>query len=770
MREERFARDIESAAAKLEESPLEEGMRVVEESRGKLGDESLTGRGYELGIRARENPALAERIRQGQIEVKAKLAEMKKPEALSEESIQETYNIGMAQQYYNEAEQALKNVEQFRKGSKLPKEVKEAIEGPGSLVEQKFKAMEAKPKGKSLDEIGETIPTVYMPRIEAREGGHVKLPGVYLRFGEPTGKASEIFYLGKKVGDEKGVSTYKAWYDPKTDKYVLESGGEDIITGQAELSIGRRKVYQVSGRDIGIGSDEETLLDVASTKIIKEIPRSKIVTTSDPHITFSDELLEGKNIPDWESAAKEAKAKPLDELTQPVGKEKKLSELPEYAQQAILEEGRVRRVNIGGSIDAPDPFAGFVWSKQTIPIKNISGNITEKFVYRGARTKGPIVIDDRGQVIDGYNRLYEAIKRGDKTIDAYIAKKTKPLDFEKEFIKEQAVKGKKATTPTVAARQAAKEKLAQDVKAGKEDLFTVAEKKKQKDIFEGVKESDLTLGQISKMDDIVKRAKATESGMIGVRLPKNITRAEKKYLVDKGININQSRGHLAGTYSQAKRAEDLREKVTKKVSLSGKDFSKGIRTAIAEDIKGTKAGIVADPYRNLRGFLKENKLKLSPEEMARITNFAKALAKEGIGEGARVKRFEEYLTKNFKDFKFEKARIQQTAPPDAIATPPPTNLPGDAERFRAAFNQSKAEFEAVNKTTAKGIYEATKRNLVDVSGNLKKKLLKSDQGKQSVIKHDLIAGAGPRSTLLFNEKRALIYDKLSLDELNTLDA
>ena len=103
---------------KVKESPLDEGLRIVKESKGKIESESLTARAYKLGVEARSNPELAKRIKQGQSQVKESISEIKSGGMVTYGEIQESYNVGMAGQYWNEAEQALKNVKQFQKGQK----------------------------------------------------------------------------------------------------------------------------------------------------------------------------------------------------------------------------------------------------------------------------------------------------------------------------------------------------------------------------------------------------------------------------------------------------------------------------------------------------------------------------------------------------------------------------------------------------------------------------------------------------------------------------
>lgn len=100
--------------------------------------------------------------------------------------------------------------------------------------------------------------------------------------------------------------------------------------------------------------------------------------------------------------------------------------LPDYAVRAVYETSMGRRTNEGGSISAPDPYAGGSWVQHDVPLATITANPrnknlgTAQFTARGSQTKGPIVIDDRGEVIDGNNRVHEALARGETTIPAYV--------------------------------------------------------------------------------------------------------------------------------------------------------------------------------------------------------------------------------------------------------------------------------------------------------------------------------------------------------------
>jgi hypothetical protein len=102
-------------------------------------------------------------------------------------------------------------------------------------------------------------------------------------------------------------------------------------------------------------------------------------------------------------------------------------ELPESAQNAIGYTELGRKTNKNEDAHLTDSQ----WEQARVPIESLrKGNEMlwdgAEFVPRGSMTNGPIVLDHAGEVIDGNNRLYEAIQRGDEGIQVYrpVAKKT----------------------------------------------------------------------------------------------------------------------------------------------------------------------------------------------------------------------------------------------------------------------------------------------------------------------------------------------------------
>lgn len=149
-------------------------------------------------------------------------------------------------------------------------------------------------------ELPPTQPKVYLADHGNPAGGHVELPGVYLRAGLPPEGPSTNHFTGTK---ERGVSVYKAYKDPNTGKYILEGGGEQYLNTQGSMD---RPWYEVTGRDvIDVGADGEDLLHPDTVKVVRQVHPDEIVTEGAPHLTISGkELLpqEEPTYPNYENA------------------------------------------------------------------------------------------------------------------------------------------------------------------------------------------------------------------------------------------------------------------------------------------------------------------------------------------------------------------------------------------------------------------------------------------------------------------------------------
>jgi hypothetical protein len=142
--------------------------------------------------------------------------------------------------------------------------------------------------------------TVSLP--DFNKGGYAKLPAVWIRFGLPSmdDKGNIIASMNHLMGNqEKGVSVYPAWHDPKTKKYVLATGGEQSINTLGAVS-DERKPYLMDGKPLpDVGEDGEDLLDPQTAKVIGQINPKDIVTDSDPWLTIDGTDLSDDETPKW---------------------------------------------------------------------------------------------------------------------------------------------------------------------------------------------------------------------------------------------------------------------------------------------------------------------------------------------------------------------------------------------------------------------------------------------------------------------------------------
>lgn len=105
----------------------------------------------------------------------------------------------------------------------------------------------------------------------------------YIRIGEiPADEISNIYKMGVRVGRELGVSVYNAI--KIDDKWAIvlplpikENQGNTIecLIKQVIRDKNSRKIYLVTGNEVGIGSDNEPLLK--NIKILKDITTEFII-------------------------------------------------------------------------------------------------------------------------------------------------------------------------------------------------------------------------------------------------------------------------------------------------------------------------------------------------------------------------------------------------------------------------------------------------------------------------------------------------------------
>lgn len=135
--------------------------------------------------------------------------------------------------------------------------------------------------------------------------GHIALPVVYLRFGDlPMENGKFIPSKNHLINRmEKGLSVYPAWYCQEKDMYVLPSGHDQFLSTQENVI--ERPALLVSGTDIGMGGDDEPVLDINTVKVLKVVSPSKIVTEMDREIDISGNSVPDEKVP-WFPGEREA--------------------------------------------------------------------------------------------------------------------------------------------------------------------------------------------------------------------------------------------------------------------------------------------------------------------------------------------------------------------------------------------------------------------------------------------------------------------------------
>jgi len=173
---------------------------------------------------------------------------------------------------------------------------------------KKWQAFNKRYPGLEPDMVDE-VPTIHLANTERDASGHypggyIEKPAVHLRFGDlPEGKSWN--HLAGQ--EEPGVSVYGAWKDPKTGKYVMESGNDQYLLGQGERL--EHPIYEVKGPRIAdVGEDGEPLLHHEDVSVVRRVHPNEVVTAEDPWRTITGHELEPHETPNWHEQEKWAKS------------------------------------------------------------------------------------------------------------------------------------------------------------------------------------------------------------------------------------------------------------------------------------------------------------------------------------------------------------------------------------------------------------------------------------------------------------------------------
>jgi len=190
---------------------------------------------------------------------------------------------------------------------------------------------------------------------------------------------------------------------------------------------------------------------------------------------------------------------------------------------------------------------------------------------------------------------------------------------------------------------AAKKRVAQSAKAGKEG------------------ESKITITGETPLEKLTAKVKAGEATGDEIKAAAKTAPEETEAALRKefaAAKTTDEQGNLAQGIDIVTQEAGKKPKVPKgaptgaqkaTTELSGKDFGKGLIKAVREDIKGEKLGVVADPFRNVREFISKNQLKLTDDEIEKLTNFARKVARaEGVTADDQARMINDWIGKNLK--------------------------------------------------------------------------------------------------------------------------
>ena len=221
-------------------------------------------------------------------------------------------------------------------------------------------------------------------------------------------------------------------------------------------------------------------------------------------------------------------------------------------------------------------------------------------------------------------------------------------------------------------------------------------------------------------------------------------------------------------------------------------FIEGISKEEISDIKQKRADVV--PEKTVDAFKKKPAEELSPEEywQSRDPLIAGAmkrelLKKQPIEEQARQAQFKAETKQAGDTVSLERTLEQEQLVADEwilgkglsgeegfarfsrdkIEKP---KFTGKAAKVEQMYDRATIASQAKYKTTVSNVHREMKRQVVDVSGNLKKKLMKlGDLGERVKIRRNLIAGSSAKASRYIEKAHKKIYDGLDKTGKEYLD-
>jgi hypothetical protein len=235
--------------------------------------------------------------------------------------------------------------------------------------------------------------------------------------------------VGEAIPEPVSAEKAPVIEDLKGETGKIDRDIVDLKTLISKVSNGK---LGYAGEALGFGKTGDVSLDYKTRQALKEIGgileiRPELESQIPDHVKKLVGINSGKvsatekEINDLLSTPKEGGG----ETSKEIGITEK--DLPDYAQRSIRQVSRERMTNQGL---ITDPFKDTQWEKIIVPIESLRKNnevvFNGKMIARGSKTEGPILLDSNNEVIDGNNRLREAINKGDTTIDVYRPKLSTP--------------------------------------------------------------------------------------------------------------------------------------------------------------------------------------------------------------------------------------------------------------------------------------------------------------------------------------------------------
>lgn len=155
--------------------------------------------------------------------------------------------------------------------------------------------------------------SVFQLQTKSYPKRQLNVPARFIRFGMPDKDANGNWVPSTnwlktdskgKPAKEKGISVYRAWKDPVTGKFILESPKGNNLGTQGELVGSIRdglKIYEFVGETKGnVGADLEHTILPKTAKLIGEIAPDDVVTEQDPWWTLAGTNLSESETPNWD--------------------------------------------------------------------------------------------------------------------------------------------------------------------------------------------------------------------------------------------------------------------------------------------------------------------------------------------------------------------------------------------------------------------------------------------------------------------------------------